>query len=155
MKLEATVENIQKGLAAGRWSSRLLVEHYLARIESIDYNGVSLHSVIETNPDALAVADELDSAFRNEDSLEPLHGIPILVKDNIDTGDRMLTTAGSLALKDAPAPIDSFVVEKLRKAGAVILGKTNMSEWANFRGKHSVSGWSAPRGPVSQPLRPE
>jgi amidase len=149
--LDATVENIQQGLAASLWSSRSLVEHYLARIETIDYNGVTLHSVIETNPDALAIADELDSAFCNGDALGPLHGVPILVKDNIDTGDRMLTTAGSLALATAPAPRDAFVVEKLRTAGAVILGKTNMSEWANFRGKHSVSGWSARGGQCLNP----
>ena len=149
--LEATIENIRRGLAAGLWSSRSLVEHYLARIESIDYNGVTLRSVIETNPDALAIADELDSAFCNGDLLGPLHGVPILVKDNIDTGDRMLTTAGSMALTGAPAPRDAFLVEKLRKAGAVILGKTNMSEWADFRGKHSVSGWSARRGQCLNP----
>jgi amidase len=145
VRLDVAVDDIQRGLQTGLLSSRRLVEIFLARIESLDYNGVSLHSVIETNPDALAIADEFDSALRNGGPMGPLHGIPVLVKDNINTGDRMLTTAGSLALADAPAPSDAFVVEKLRAAGALILGKANMSEWANFRGKHSVSGWS-PRG---------
>jgi amidase len=126
------------------------MEYYLARIEFVDYNGVSLHSVIETNPDALATADDIDSAMKTGTS-GLLQGIPILVKDNINTGDRMLTSAGSLALADAPAPSDAFVVQKLRAAGAVILGKANMSEWANFRGKHSVSGWSARGGRCLNP----
>jgi amidase len=128
-----------------------MVEHYLALIERIDYNGVSLHSVMETNPDALAIAYEIDSAMRKGSWTGPLHGVPILIKDNINTGDRMLTSAGSLAMADAPAPSDAFVVQKLRAAGAVILGKTNMSEWANFRGKHSMSGWSARGGQCLNP----
>ena len=105
----------------------------------------------KSNPDALAIADELDAERKTKGPRGPLHGIPVLIKDNIDTADRMLTTAGSLALDGAPAPRDAFVVERLREAGAVILGKTNLSEWANFRSTNSTSGWSARGGLVRNP----
>jgi amidase len=125
-------------------SSVALVRAYLARIEAIDRSGPSLHAVIETNPDALAIAERIGR-------VEGLRGVPILVKDNIDTGDRMQTTAGSLALAGAPAPRDADVVAKLRAAGAVILGKTNLSEWANMRSDHATSGWSARGGLTKNP----
>lgn len=148
---EATVAQLQEGMRAGRWTSRALVEGYLARIEALDRSGPTLRSVIETNPDALAIADSLDAERRAGRVRGPLHGIPILLKDNIDTGDRMQTTAGSLALVGQPAPRDAGLVERLRAAGAVILGKTNLSEWANFRSTGSSSGWSARGGQTRNP----
>ena len=151
MFVDFSLEQVQQQLRTGELTSCSLTEYFLAGIESLDYNGLSLHSVIETNPDALAIADDLDSSLSAGRRLGPLHGIPVLVKDNIDTGDRMHTSAGSLALADAPALRDAFVVERLRAAGALILGKTNMSEWANFRGKHSISGWSARGGQCLNP----
>ena len=132
-------------------TSRAAVERYLERIEAIDRSGPSLNSVIEINPDALAIADQLDQERRSGGPRGPLHGVPVLIKDNIDTGDRMQTTAGSLALVGAPAPKDSAVAERLRKAGALILGKTNLSEWANFRSTNSTSGWSARGGLTRNP----
>ena len=138
-------------MTAGRYTSRRLVELYLDRIKQIDSAGPHLRSVIEINPDALTIADALDEERKKKGIRGPLHGIPVLIKDNIDTGDRMLTTAGSLALEGAPAPRDAFVVERLRMAGAVILGKTNLSEWANFRSTKSTSGWSARGGLVKNP----
>ncbi len=132
-------------------TARAQVERYLERIEDIDRSGPSLNSVIEVNPDALAIADELDQERRSKGPRGPLHGVPILIKDNIDTGDRMQTTAGSLALVGAPAPRDSAVAARLRRAGAVILGKTNLSEWANFRSSNSTSGWSARGGLTRNP----
>src|SRR5689334_3876828 len=119
-----------------RNSATSATEQYLARIRELDSK---VHSVIEINPDALSIAKDLDGGPKRG----PLHGIPVLIKDNIDTADRMKTTAGSLALVNAKPPRDAAVVERLRAAGAVILGKTNLSEWANFRSSHSVSGWSA------------
>ncbi len=140
---EATLDELRAGLEAGRWTSKDLVAKYLARIRAVDENGPGLHAVIEVNPDAFALAEGLDEERRKTGSRGPLHGIPILIKDNLDTADRMKTTAGSLALLDAPAPArDAFVVQKLREAGAVILGKTNLSEWANMRSTRSTSGWS-------------
>jgi amidase len=121
------------------FGARRLVEMHLARIEAMNTQGPELRAVIELNPDALAIAEELDAAPQPRG---PLHGIPVLLKDNIDTGDRMLTTAGSLALTGAPAPRDAPLVTRLREAGAVILGKANLSEWANFRSSRSASGWS-------------
>ena len=138
--VEATVADLQKAVASGQTTYRKLAEQYLARIADIDGR---LHSVIELNPDGLAMADKCDAARAGKRDLGPLHGVPVLIKDNIDTADKMKTTAGSLALLDAPTPKqDAFIVKRLRDAGAVILGKTNLSEWANFRSTHSSSGWS-------------
>jgi amidase len=148
---EMTVAQLQEAIAAGRYTSRRLVELYTQRINAIDRSGPTLRSVIELNPDALAIADTLDAERTSGRVRGPLHGIPVLIKDNIDTGDRMMTTAGSLALAGPPAPRDAFIVTKLRAAGAVILGKTNLSEWANFRSTKSTSGWSARGGQVNNP----
>src|SRR5262249_49659349 len=128
-----------------------LTEKYLARIQEIDRQGPALRSVIEINPDALALATEFDRERKQKRLRGPLHGIPILVKDNIDTDDRMATTAGSLALVGAKPPKDAFVVKRLRDAGAVILGKTNLSEWANIRCSYSTSGWSGRGGLTKNP----
>lgn len=143
---EATVEQLQAEMTAGRMTSRQLVDHYLLRIEALDRHGPRLNSVIEVNPDARAIADSLDAERAAQKIRGPLHGIPVLIKDNIDTADKMLTTAGSLALMDSRPAKDAFIVSQLRKAGAIILGKTNLSEWANFRSEHSTSGWSARGG---------
>ena len=148
---EATSAELQEWMTAGRYTARQLAELYLARIEAIDRQGPALRSVIEVNPDALTIADALDAERRARGSRGPLHGIPVLVKDNIDTADRMSTTAGSLALQDSRPAKDAFVVERLRAAGVVILGKTNLSEWANFRSTRSTSGWSARGGQVKSP----
>ena len=148
---ETSVAQLQEAMTAGRYTSRRLVELYLQRIARIDAAGPRLRSVIETNPDALAIADALDAERKTKGPRGPLHGIPVLIKDNIDTGDKMLTTAGSLALIGAPAPRDAFVIERMRAAGVVILGKTNLSEWANIRSVRSSSGWSARGGQVKNP----
>lgn len=148
---ELTIAQLQDGLAAGKWTSRSLVEKYLARIAMIDQTGPELRSILELNPEALAIADSLDEERKRKGPRGPLHGIPILLKDNINTGDRMLTTAGSLALTAAPASRDAAIVERLRNAGAVILGKTNLSEWANIRSTKSTSGWSARGGRAKNP----
>ena len=132
-------------------TSERMTEIYLARIEAIDRGGPALRSVIEINPDALAIARALDAEFKTKGARTPLHGMPVLIKDNIDTGDKMQTTAGSLALVGKPASADSWVAARLRTAGAVILGKTNLSEWANFRSMHSVSGWSGRGGQTRNP----
>ncbi len=124
---------------------------YIGRIEDIDRNGAALNAVIELNPDAVAIADALEAERRERGPRGPLHGVPILLKDNIDTADRMMTTAGSLALLGSIAQRDAFVVQRLREAGAVILGKTNLSEWANFRSTHSTSGWSSRGGLTKNP----
>jgi len=147
--LEVTIAELQAKMKGGQLTSRRLVEMYLERIRAVD---VKTRSVIETNPDALAIADGLDKDRKKGRVRSMLHGIPILIKDNIDTADKMQTTAGSLALVDAPTPKrDAFVVERLRKAGAVIIGKTNLSEWANFRGNRSISGWSGRGGQTNNP----
>jgi amidase len=148
---DLSVAQLQDALTSGKYTSRRLVELYLRRMSEIDTAGPHLRSVLETNPDALAIADGLDAERKAKGPRGPLHGIPVLVKDNIDTGDRMLTTAGSLALVGAPAPRDAFIVERLRDAGAVVLGKTNLSEWANIRSTRSTSGWSARGGLVKNP----
>jgi amidase len=148
---ELSIVQLQDGMASGRYTSRRLAELYLHRIGEIDAAGPRLRSVIEINPEALAIAGALDAERTARGARGPLHGIPVLIKDNIDTGDKMLTTAGSLALVGAPAPRDAFVVERLRAAGAVILGKTNLSEWANIRSTRSTSGWSARGGLVKNP----
>jgi amidase len=138
--VEITIPQLQARMKSGQYTARRLAEMYLERIEHVD---TKTHSVIEVNPDALAIADSLDKERKRGKVRSALHGVPILIKDNIDTADRMLTTAGSLALVDAPVPTaDAFVVQQLRKAGAVIIGKTNLSEWANFRSTRSTSGWS-------------
>jgi amidase len=146
-----TVAQLQEAMAAGRYTSRRLVELYTERINAIDRNGPTLRSIIELNPDALSIADTLDAERKSGRVRGPLHGIPVLIKDNIDTRDRMMTTAGSLALAGPPAPRDAFIVTKLRAGGAVILGKTNLSEWANFRSTKSTSGWSGRGGQVNNP----
>jgi len=148
---EATIASLQEGLRAGRYTARSLCEAYLARIEAIDRSGPTLKAVLEINPDALAIADRLDTERRARRIRGPLHGIPVLIKDNIATADRMMTTAGSLALLGVTPPRDALVAERLRAAGAVILGKTNLSEWANFRGNQSSSGWSGRGGQTKNP----
>ncbi len=148
---EITIDDLQKAFQSGQYSSRSLTEKYLARIAEIDKAGPMVNAVIELNPDALQIADALDQERKSKELRGPLHGIPLLIKDNIDTGDRMQTTAGSLALAGSPAPNDAFVAAQLRKAGAVILGKTNLSEWANIRSSHSTSGWSGRGGLTRNP----
>jgi amidase len=148
---EATIADLQQKMQSGSETSRSLVDKYLARIEAVDRSGPALHSVLETNPDALAIADQLDAERKARGPRGPLHGIPILLKDNIATADRMMTTAGSLALAGTKPPKDAFVALRLRAAGAVILGKTNLSEWANFRSTHSSSGWSGRGGQTKNP----
>ncbi len=148
---EATAAQLAEWMASGRYSARQITELYLRRIEEIDRKGPALRSIIEVNPDALAIAGALDDERRARGPRGPLHGIPIVIKDNIDTGDRMMTTAGSLALEGSMATKDAFMVARLRAAGVVILGKTNLSEWANFRSSHSTSGWSGRGGQVRNP----
>ncbi len=139
---EMTLAELRAGLETGKWTARGLVEKYLARIADVDRQGPAINAIIELNPDADAIAAALDQERKADHVRGPLHGIPVLIKDNIDTHDRMKTTAGSLALADSTPARDSFVAERLRAAGAVILGKTNLSEWANFRSTHATSGWS-------------
>jgi len=148
---EITVAELTAGMQSGRWTAQRIAELYLERIESIDRRGPTLRSVIEVNPDAQSIAAALDRERTAGKVRGPLHGIPVLIKDNIDSGDRMQTTAGSLALEGSPAPHDAFIVERLRAAGAILLGKANLSEWANFRGRSSSSGWSARGGQVRNP----
>jgi amidase len=148
---EKTISALQEGMASGKYTARSLVENYLSRIEAIDKGGPALRSVIEVNPDALTISDALDRERKEKGARGPLHGIPVLIKDNIDTADRMSTTAGSLALVGAKPPTDAFCVQQLRRAGAVILGKTNLSEWANIRSNHSTSGWSGRGGLTRNP----
>jgi amidase len=148
---EATIESIQAAMADGRLTARALVQSYLDRIARLDRSGPTLRSVLETNPDALAIAEALDAERKTKGARGPLHGVPVLLKDNVDTHDRMTTTAGSLALEGSVPPRDSFVAERLRAAGAVLLGKTNMSEWANIRSDKSSSGWSARGGQCRNP----
>src|SRR5256885_16122807 len=143
---EMTIRLMDEGLVAGRFTSRQMCEAYLARIQEIDRQGPTLRSVIEINPDALEIADQLDKERREKGDRGALHGIPVLVKDNLDTADKMTCTAGSLALDGSHPPRDSTVVARLRAAGAIILGKTNLSEWANIRSTHSSRGWSARGG---------
>jgi amidase len=148
---EITLAALQAGLQSGKYTSRRLCEAYLSRIGAIDGRGPTLRSVIETNAEALALAEAADAERRAGKVRGPLHGVPVLIKDNIATGDRMKTTAGSLALADRPAPHDAFIAARLRDAGAILLGKTNLSEWANFRSTHSVSGWSGRGGQCRNP----
>ena len=148
---EITISGLQDGMQSGKFTARSLVEKYSARIDEIDKHGPAINSVIELNPDALWIADALDQERKTKGPRGPLHGIPILIKDNIDTADRMMTTAGSLALLGSKPTKDSFVAQKLRAAGAVLLGKTNLSEWANIRSSHSTSGWSGRGGLTRNP----
>jgi amidase len=148
---EATIQQLQAAMQSGRESAVSLAQKYLQRIAEIDKRGPGINSVIELNPDALSIARELDAERKAKGARGPLHGIPVLLKDNIDTHDRMMTTAGSLALIGSIAPEDATVARKLREAGAIILGKTNLSEWANFRGSRSTSGWSGRGGQTRNP----
>ena len=142
----ASLNDLQRAMAEGRLTAQTLATEYLTRIEAMDRRGPMLRAVIELNPDAMAQAAALDGERKGRGARGPLHGIPVLIKDNIATADRMATTAGSLALEGSRVPRDAFIVERLRAAGAVVLGKTNLSEWANFRSTHSTSGWSGRGG---------
>src|ERR1022692_4630668 len=143
---EITISDLQDGMKAGKFTPRSLVEKYSARIQEIDKHGPAINSILELNPDAVSIADALDRERKAKGPRGPLHGVPVLIKDNIDTADRMMTTAGSLALVGSKPPRDSYVAQKLRSAGAVILAKTYLSEWANIRSSHSTSGWSGRGG---------
>jgi amidase len=148
---EATVASLQEMMSAGRHTARSIAELYLERIDALDRRGPLVNCVLQRNPDALRIADERDAERRAGRVRGPLHGIPVLIKGNIDTADRMATTAGSLALAGSTPARDAFIVERLREAGAVILGKANLSEWANFRSTKSSSGWSAEGGQTRNP----
>jgi len=148
---ETTLADLQAAMQSGQQTAHSIAEMYLARIDEIDKRGPMVNAVIEINPDGLAIADALDRERKAKGARGPLHGVPILIKDNIDTADRMMTTAGSLALLGSTPAKDAFVAEHLRAAGAVILGKTNLSEWANFRSTHSSSGWSGRGGQTKNP----
>ncbi|HEY3104700.1 MAG TPA: amidase [Pyrinomonadaceae bacterium] len=148
---ELTVADLQGGMSSGKYTSQSLTRKYVERIDDIDKRGPAINSVIELNPDAPAIAAEMDKERKAGRIRGPLHGIPVLIKDNIDTHDRMMTTAGSLALAGSIPLQDSTVAKKLRDAGAVIIGKTNLSEWANFRSSHSSSGWSGRGGQTNNP----
>jgi amidase len=148
---ELTIADLQAGISSGKFTARTITEKYLARIEEVDRRGPAVNSIIEINPEAQAIAESLDRERKEKKVRGPLHGIPVLIKDNIDTADKMQTTAGSLALLGSRPAKDSFVAAKLRDAGAVILGKTNLSEWANIRSSHSSSGWSGRGGQTKNP----
>jgi len=148
---ELSVGELQSGMAAGKFTAHSLARKYFDRIDDVDKHGPEINAVIERNPEALAIATELDRERKAKRLRGPLHGIPVLIKDNIDTHDRMTTTAGSLALGGSMPLQDSFVARRLRDAGAVIMGKTNLSEWANFRSSHSSSGWSGRGGQTKNP----
>lgn len=148
---EETISSLQEKLTSGSYTSEQLVEIYLKQIESIDKKGPNLNAIIEINPDAVSIAKEMDNERKNGKNRGTLHGIPVLIKDNIDTADKMQTTAGSLAMIGNIASQDAFIVKKLRDAGAIIIGKTNLSEWANFRSIQSSSGWSGRGGQTKNP----
>jgi amidase len=148
---EMPISALQELMTSGEFSARALTEAYMHRIEAIDSSGPGLNALLELNPDALAIADELDAERKAKGPRGPLHGIPVVIKGNIDTADRMTTTAGSLALAGSVPAQDAFLVSKLREAGVVILGKANLSEWANFRSTHSSSGWSSQGGQTRNP----
>jgi amidase len=148
---ELTIGELGEGLSSGRFTSSLLVQSYLDRIEALDHRGPMLHAMIETNPEAIELANALDAERRAGKVRGPLHGIPIIVKDNIGTADKMHTSAGSFALATSIAPADAFLVTRLREAGAIILGKSNMSEWSSFRSTHPSSGWSGRGGQTRNP----
>ncbi|MEQ1796899.1 MAG: amidase [Lacibacter sp.] len=149
---ELTIDELQQKMQSGEYTARSLTEQYLKRIEAMDKNGAAINSVIELNPDALSIADEMDKERKTGKLRGPMHGIPVLIKDNINTGDKMMTTAGALALKGNIAAKDAFVIKQLRASGAVLLGKTNLSEWANFRSTRSTSGWSSRGGQTKNPV---
>ncbi len=148
---EVSIADLQAGMQSGKYTAASLAEKYLARIDALDKRGPAVNSLIEINPDAMAIAAAMDKERQGSKVRGPLHGIPVLIKDNIDTADRMMTTAGSLALVGAKPPQDATVAQKLRAAGAVIIGKTNLSEWANIRSSHSTSGWSGRGGLTRNP----
>jgi amidase len=148
---ELTIADLQSKMKSGELTSKAITEFYLKKIDQVDKNGPAINSVIELNPDALTIAAQLDKERAENKVRGPLHGIPVLIKDNIDTGDQMLTTAGSIALEGNHASKDAFIVSKLRESGAVLLGKTNLSEWANFRSNRSASGWSSRGGQTKNP----
>jgi amidase len=148
---EVTVAELQDGMKSGKFTARSIAQKYLDRIAEIDKQGPAINSIIELNPDALSIADALDAERKTKGPRSPMHGIPILIKDNVGTADRMMTTAGSLALSGFTPGKDSGVARRLRESGAVILGKTNLSEWANFRSSHSSSGWSGRGGQTNNP----
>ncbi|HMG93640.1 MAG TPA: amidase [Chryseolinea sp.] len=148
---EVTIDELQQKMQSGELSSRSITEMYLKRIETIDKNGVALNSVIELNPDAITIAEAMDKERKEGKVRSAMHGIPVLIKDNIDTGDKMMTTAGALALEGNRASKDAFIISQLRSAGAVVIGKTNLSEWANFRADRSSSGWSSRGGQTKNP----
>ena len=148
---EFTVDQLQDGMKGGKYTARSIAELYLARIDALDQRGPGVNAIIELNPDALSIADALDAERKAKGPRGPMHGIPVLIKDNIATLDKMQTTAGSLALVGGTPPRDAFIVDRLRAAGAVILGKTNLSEWANFRSTQSCSGWSGRGGQTRDP----
>jgi amidase len=148
---EMTVAELQQGMKSGKFTARSLAEKYLERIAQIDHGGPGMRSIIETNPDALSIAASLDAERKAKGPRGPLHGIPVVIKDNIGTADRMMTTAGSLALLGFSPTKDSGVARRLRQAGAVIIGKANLSEWANYRSTHSSSGWSGRGGQTHNP----
>ncbi|HKU27615.1 MAG TPA: amidase family protein, partial [Candidatus Sulfotelmatobacter sp.] len=148
---EITIAELQDGMKSGKFTAQSLVEKYSARIEEVDKSGPAVNAIIQMNPESLSIAEELDRERKAKGPRGPLHGIPVLIKDNIDTADRMMTTAGSLALVGSKPPKDSFVAQRLRAAGAFILGKTNLSEWANIRSSHSTSGWSGRGGLTKNP----
>lgn len=149
--LEITIDSLQKHMTAGRYTSRRITELFLERIKNLDKNGPRVNSIIEVNPQALSIADAMDMERKSGKVRGPMHGIPILIKDNIDTADKMSTSAGSLALAGSIALKDAFIVSRLREAGAIILGKTNLSEWANIRSPRSSSGWSGRGGQTHNP----
>ena len=149
---EITIDELQQKMKSGEYTSRSITEMYLKRINDIDKNGPAINAVIELNPDALNIADGLDNERKSGKVRGPLHGIPVLIKDNINTADKMMTTAGALALEGNKASKDAFIIKHLREAGAVLLGKTNLSEWANFRSSRSTSGWSSRGGQTKNPV---
>src|ERR1700733_6059565 len=140
---EITIDALQQKMQSGEYTSQSITDLYLKRIDAIDKNGPAINAIIELNPDAMSIAAEMDKERKFGKVRGPMHGIPVLIKDNINTGDKMMTTAGSLALMGNKASKDAFIVQQLRNAGAVLLGKTNLSEWANFRSSRSTSGWSS------------
>lgn len=148
---EITIDALQQKMQSSELTSRSITEMYLQRIDAIDKNGPKLNAVIELNPDALAIADDMDKERKAGKVRGPMHGIPVLIKDNINTGDSMMTTAGALALEGNKASKDAFIIQQLRASGAVLLGKTNLSEWANFRSTRSTSGWSSRAGQTKNP----
>ena len=148
---EITITELQEGMSTGTYTARSLVEMYLKRVEEIDKNGPTIRSYLEINPDALSIADQLDQERQEGHVRGPLHGIPVLLKDSIDTADKLGTTSGSYALEGIPVPRDSFIAEQLRKAGTVIIGKANMSEWGYMRSTRASSGWSARGGQTKNP----